>query len=259
MKTQAIVSTMIAMVLVMVFMGTVQAQYTIDPIGKGWAVHDPVSDSFEITVKNTGDTNPVILEVTPASYTYEENVTTFTPIPADMIQYVTITPTQLELNPNETGIFTVHIAMPDIPQVYNQTWEMHLLFNDSNPYNLKYGDTKMTQVTRMYMPDGRPPIPPPPLPLYIYATVAVVAIVLIIFIGYALKKRTLSVAKQDTPLSHNEWSPLALNVEEGVKEKTVQTPLVDATVLPSPIPAVKIERARVVKPHGTVIPYRRKA
>lgn len=249
-----------ALLLFSLIGASAQAVYSIEPAVKGWAVKNPMNESYTFAIVHDGTTdNPVVVTAKPIVYTdeeMEENETFFTQLPKDLRSYITITPDVLTIDKGETGYFKVFISFPDLPQIYNKTYEVRFLVNDTNPYNAGT-NSQQIHTLRLFMPDGPPPTPPEPTPLYVYIGAGVVFLLLIIGVIQLLRKRTLSVARQDTPLSENEWRPLASEraLEKG-KEPNPTVPVVDAIAQPLPPPAIKLQK--VVKPTGTLVPYKRK-
>lgn len=199
-----------AILLILLAGALAQGAYIIEPKTKGWAVHDPVDDHYFLTVKHEGQTdNPVVLRIEPIARDPNQDYF-FDQLPPELRDYMTITPNELTLKAGMEAQFKISIAFPDMPEIYNKTYEVHLLVVDSNPYNDQYGKQEQLHTVRMFMPDGRPPPPPQPTPIYVYAAAVIVFFLFMAAVVIILKRKTMTIAAQDAPsIKANEWGSLA--------------------------------------------------
>jgi hypothetical protein len=161
-------------------------------------------------VKNTGDRATCQIQVSPVTYQYVDNVTTFHPIPPELWQYITVTPEQANLAAGESATFTVQLAFPNLKEIYNHTWEYRILFNDTNKYTFEEQGPSVTQKTaiiRLYMPAG-PYVKPYETPFYLYPFMIVFALIFLGGIVIYLKKRSVPLALRDHETSGSEWAGL---------------------------------------------------
>jgi hypothetical protein len=211
---------MISSVILLLLVGSAEATYTIDPETKGWAISDITDESYQIRVVNTDDNSVVMLELIPQMFTYVENVSVFRPVPPEMMQYITFTPKEVILAPEEEFFFTVHISFPDLTEMYGHTWEYRLMFNDTNKYNYREGGEEMTQhlhIVRMYLPTTRPVVVAE-TPFYVYPFMIIFSLIFLGGIIIYLKRRSVPLALRDHENPVSEWAgmqamPTSVRVE----------------------------------------------
>ena len=203
------------------------ASYTIDPETKGWAVQNIADESYTIKVTNTEEQSVVILEVTPQTFQYIENVSVFKPLPTEFLQYITITPQTITLSAHETFDFKVHISFPDVPEMYAHTWEFHILFNDTNKYNYEDGgldNTQKTAIVRLYIPLTKP-VAVAEVPFYVYPFVIIFSLIFLGGMIIYLKKRAVPLAMKDHAVTGSEWAGMEVGsvptMQPEIPKKTI--------------------------------------
>ena len=172
---------------------TTIGDYSISPETKGWAVQDITDESYTILITNLYSHSTIQVQAIPTPFTFIDNVSVFRPVPPELWQYITVTPEELNLGFGESGSFTVHVAFPDLAEMYNHTWEYRILMNDTNPYNYEAGGPSLTQkmhILRLYLPKTKP-IVVAETPFYIYPFMIVFALIFLGGIVIYLKKRSV--------------------------------------------------------------------
>ena len=216
------------------------AEFTLSPQTKGWAVVDITSDSFTIEVKNTAVRSTCQIQVSPVTYQYVDNVTTFHPIPPELWQYITVTPEQVNLAAGESAIFTVQLAFPNLKEIYNHTWEYRILFNDTNKYTFEEQGPSVTQKTaiiRLYMPAG-PYVKPYEAPFYLYPFMIIFSLIFLGGIIIYLKKRSVPLALRDHETRGSEWAGMEVGDHPNEVPQFRNPPkIVDDRKLPADIKA----------------------
>jgi hypothetical protein len=202
--------TLSALCLLFLASALAQGAYTIEPKTKGWAVHDPVDDSYVLTIQHEGHTiNPIVVRIEPIVRDPNQEYF-FDQLPLELRDYITINPDEMTIDSGESGDFKISIHFPDVPEIYNKTYEVRFLVIDSNPYNERYGKQEQLHIVRMFMPDGRPPPPEQPTPLYVYISAVIVFFIFMAAFVYLLRKKTMTIASQDSPFhAENEWKSLS--------------------------------------------------
>jgi hypothetical protein len=221
------------------------ASYAIYPETKGWSLEDITDSSYPIHVVNTDKDSTVQITAELKTFPFIQNVTVFQPVPAEFFQYLSVTPDMLNLGVNESGDFIVHVAFPDLPEMYGHTWEFRVLLNDTNKYNLEdlgLEGTQKTAVVRLFVPLTKP-IKQMEIPFYMYPFMIIFSLIFLGGLIIYLRKRSVPLAMKDhATTSSSEWAGMDVGSHpnepvanpEQKKRMFRKSPSVDREVLVGP-------------------------